>query len=399
LIDGMLRHGPVINLSLVLVLVITICAAAGYALPFAPSSTHSGSSRALSATSPTQSADSSSAPTPTNTPPLPYPEFPDANTLLKQSLASHVLTILYTLFVGTQLAFLSQKFEKVTLGNIASIPLSGLVWIALLNNDMESMPSQPSVNAMKTTSNSGLGFPSIGLILPIHAFGICLSILALRIKGFRQAFMGIMAGSGGLFLALTLVLLREGLLIPLYFPNWILIIAGMAISEAVCIWSKSLIMIASPTLTGAFFIGLGIDIIVHRDGGALVGLKILFDHKLSTDLYQPEESTQLIMGLSMLLGILMIYIHHQFGPRNPWPWTERHHQHSKHNVQRYTYLTFSQLARSHSDMDSDIVPRRPKSVYHRVKKRDISVPLPYFPPRSHFSRESSEFSHFDSQIR
>jgi hypothetical protein len=46
--------------------------------------------------------------------------------LLQQSLASHILTIIYTLFVGIQLAFFSQKLGKVTLGNMASIPVSGI---------------------------------------------------------------------------------------------------------------------------------------------------------------------------------------------------------------------------------------------------------------------------------
>lgn len=71
----------------------------------------------------------------------------------------------------------------------------------------------------------GLGFPSIALILPIHAFGICLSVIALRINHFRQFAMMLTAASGGLFLAIQIVLLRHDLLIPLYFPNWLLILA------------------------------------------------------------------------------------------------------------------------------------------------------------------------------
>jgi len=397
----MLRRSA--TLLLVSLAVLGFLAANTSASPLAPSSAHSSSSRSHSSASenisPTQTTTSSTSSTPT---PSPYPQFPNANALLQQSLASHILTIIYTLFVGSQLVFLSQKLEKVTLGNMASIPLSGVVWIALLNNDMEPMPITPSSSTTGQMSSSGLGFPSIALIMPIHAFGICLSILALRIKYWRQISMLIMAGSGGLFLALTLVLLRQGLLIPHYFPNWILVIVCTALSMVGCIWGKSFVMISSPTFTGAFFIALGIDVVVHREGGALVGLKVFFDHSLSTALYQPEKSTQLIMGLSLVLALPAIYIHHQFSPRNEWPWAERrHHHHQTHNVQRYTYLTFSQLASTHSqtDADSDITPRRPRSAYHRVKKRDISVPLPYLPPRSHFSKDSAEYSPFDSQLR
>jgi hypothetical protein len=182
----------------------------------------------------------------------------------------------------------------------------------------------------------------------------------------------------------------------------------------------------------------------------LVGLKVLFDHRLSsvsshillrsrpyslnfytvplpTREIDPADhgafisswvriprSAPAVFSTSSPSSFLLVYLHHRIGPRNEWPWIEPH-SHSRrpssiHDVRRYTYHTFTQLANAstHTDMDMKrdvIIPRRPKSVYHRVKKRDISLPLPSpeFPPGSlgsqYFTRdrESSDFA--DSQSR
>lgn len=168
------------------------------------------------------------------------------------------------------------------------------------------------------------------------------------------------------------------------------------------LWYKEFMMIMSPTLSGIFFLALGVDTGIHRKGGALMGLRVLFDHNVATEMYIPEKSTQLVIGLFFVVAAPIIYIHHRFGPKNEWPWTERRLHHSKHLVQQYTYLTFSQLQRTGSrpsDVESDMLsslalePRQPKKIYHRsrVRKRDISVPLPFVTPTSHFIRYNTEF--------
>lgn len=133
-------------------------------------------------------------------------------------------------------------------------------------------------------------------LLVLLLFGVGLGVGFLTVD---YAIGSVMLGAvGGLSVGMRIVLLREGLLVPLFFVNWIIVglfgllgsivvvtkermgVVRICLSLSYTTPGADLILIQQiigSSSAGTFLIGLGVDLFLNRQSGMSRGLRFLFD--------------------------------------------------------------------------------------------------------------------------
>ncbi|OBZ69550.1 hypothetical protein A0H81_10284 [Grifola frondosa] len=216
--------------------------------------------------------------------------------------AEAIIWLAFCFAVGVPLAFVGIKLWRATTGAGVGLAMTVCVWAAFVNTD-----SADNVADLVLTIIS-VGAFGIGFLLGVFEIGRLAGILLLGILG-GMAFMT------------RIVLLRPGLLIPVFYGNWLMITLFGLIGAALVIFAQRASLVISCASVGTFLTGLGIDLIVNKQSGMSYGLRYLFDrnshHYLAIvqHTWNPPIPSYIILAVSLGLTPILAYAQHKIFSR------------------------------------------------------------------------------------
>ncbi|TFK45051.1 hypothetical protein BDQ12DRAFT_674032 [Crucibulum laeve] len=227
--------------------------------------------------------------------------------------APAAIWLAFSFVVGLPMAFAGFRGWRFTTGVGIGLAAGVCSWAALINT-----VSATGISDLLLTLIT-IGFFGLGALLGVFEIG--------RIGGI--ACLGI---ASGLSFGMRVMLLKSELLFSgtdLYAANWVITaVLGMAGGMSMISGSiqRTGILFACSSV-GTFFTFLGIDLILNKQAGMSRGLRFLFDRNSShiVDIvskgYVPPISTQILLGVSLVLTPLLTYLQHRLFPqpfsRNP----------------------------------------------------------------------------------
>ncbi|KAI0827994.1 hypothetical protein BC628DRAFT_1317116 [Trametes gibbosa] len=220
-----------------------------------------------------------------------------------------IIWLAFAFAVGAPLALIGIRLWRVTTGAGVGLAAAVCIWAAFIN----------------TVSADGL--PDLVLtLITLGAFVIGFFIGVLNLG--RMAGIWLLGVMSGLSIGIRIVLLRPGLLIPVYAANWIIIALLMIVGLAVTVFRQRLGLVSSCTSVGTFLVALGVDLVINKQSGMSTGLRFLFDRNSSHYLaivhlgYHPPVVTQVILGASLGAIPVLAFAQHKifrapFRPAKP----------------------------------------------------------------------------------
>jgi hypothetical protein len=205
-------------------------------------------------------------------------------------------------FVGTPLAVAGVRGWRLTTGAAIGLSTAVCAWAAL-------------INTVNSTGISDIILTAV--ILVIFVFGFILGLFEIgRLSGI--ALLGII---GGLAFGIRIILLRDNLLVPLFFVNWLVIAAFGAIGGLLIIFKQRVGITLGAASVGAFLFLLGIELAVNKQSGMSRGLRFLFDRNdahiadIAIHGYKATLTIQILIGVSLALTPILAYAQHRFFPQ------------------------------------------------------------------------------------
>lgn len=213
-----------------------------------------------------------------------------------------IIWLVFSFVVGIPLAIGGLRLWRLTTG--ASIGIAGAVcvWAAFAN----------------TVNSSGISDIVLTcIVLGAFVVGFILGVLDLG----RKAGIFLLGLSGGLSIGIRIVLLRPGLLIPIYAVNWVFPIIFAAVGFVLAVAKQRAGIVIGSASAGTFLIALGVDLIINRQKGMSFGLRFLLDRndvhqvELASEGYHPPISTIIIIAVSLALIPILSYGQHRIFPQ------------------------------------------------------------------------------------
>lgn len=215
--------------------------------------------------------------------------------------APSILWLAFTLTGGFFLALVGLRGWRITLGVALGLVFAVSSWATAIN------------------SMGSVGLPDLALTL-ISLGSFCIGVALGAFEFSRIAGLAALGMSGGLSLGIRIVVIWSGFLMPALVVNWLLIAALGVLGLGVMVIRQRIGITLGCGLTGTFLVVLGVDLLVHRQTGMSLGLRLLFDHNsahrtvLLTNGYHPALSTQIMLSLSIALSPALAYAQHRFFP-------------------------------------------------------------------------------------
>ncbi|KAI0369029.1 hypothetical protein BV20DRAFT_423669 [Pilatotrama ljubarskyi] len=217
-----------------------------------------------------------------------------------------VIWLAFVFTVGVPLALAGIRLWRVTTGAGVGLAATVCVWAAFIN----------------TVSAEGLS-DLVLTIISLAAFAIGFLIGALNIG--RMTGILLLGVLGGLSIGIRIILLRPGLLIPIYVANWFLLAVFMIIGLGVILYRQRFGLVSACAAVGSFLVALGIDLVLKKQSGMSTGLRFLFDRNSSHYLaivhlgYHPPLITQILLGASLGAIPILAFAQHKIfrGPFRP----------------------------------------------------------------------------------
>ncbi|KAI0359559.1 hypothetical protein OH77DRAFT_1387263, partial [Trametes cingulata] len=217
-----------------------------------------------------------------------------------------IIWLAFVFTVGAPLALAGIRLWRVTTGAGVGLAATVCVWAAFIN----------------TVSAQGLS-DLVLTIISLAAFAIGFLIGVLNIG--RMAGILLLGVLGGFSIGIRIVLLRPGLLIPIYVANWFLLAVFMVIGLGVMLYRQRFGLVSACAAVGSFLVALGIDLILQKQSGMSAGLRFLFDRNSSHYLaivhlgYHPPLITQILLGVSLGAIPVLAFAQHKIfrGPFRP----------------------------------------------------------------------------------
>ncbi|KLO14870.1 hypothetical protein SCHPADRAFT_939150 [Schizopora paradoxa] len=198
-----------------------------------------------------------------------------------------ILWILFGIFLGLPLAGAGIRLGRYSTGMGFGLLLTFLSWIAIIN----------------TMSSNGI--PDLAVVLVLFLLFLCGFVGGFFAIDFRSdVFLGLV---GGASVAMRLVLLRDNLLIPVEFVNWLLIGLFGGLGFILSVFWQRLGVIFGTVSSGSFLVLIAIDSIVNQQDGLSRGLRLLFDKNkahvadIAIDGYYPLATTLAWTSVSLAL--------------------------------------------------------------------------------------------------
>ncbi|KIM82473.1 hypothetical protein PILCRDRAFT_820332 [Piloderma croceum F 1598] len=209
-----------------------------------------------------------------------------------------VLWIVLLFLLGVPLAVAGIRGWRLTLGVAIGLSIAVCSWAAFIN------------------TVSSQGFPDIaldGIVFGFFVLGFVLGLFEFaRVTG-----IACLGALGGLAVGMRIVLFKNGLIVHVFFVNWLIVSACAVVSLLLLLRAQRIGIILSTSSTGTFFIGLGVDLAVNQQKGMSRGLRFLFDQNTShiadmlSNSYTPPLSTKITLGASLALIPLLAFIQHK----------------------------------------------------------------------------------------
>jgi len=206
-----------------------------------------------------------------------------------------VLWMVLSFLLGIPLAVAGVRGWRLTLGVAIGLSTAGCSWAAFINTVSSQGLSDIALDGIV------FGFFVMGFVIGLFPFG--------RIAGITC-----IGAVGGFTIGMRIVLFKHGLLIPVFFVNWI-IVAGCGVCGLLLILlSQRIAIMLCTSSVGTFFIALGVDLAVNQQNGMSRGLRFLFDQNAAhiadqlSHRYSPPLSTKIILGGSLALIPLLAFI-------------------------------------------------------------------------------------------
>ncbi|KAJ7610885.1 hypothetical protein FB45DRAFT_844305 [Roridomyces roridus] len=224
--------------------------------------------------------------------------------------APAAIWLIFCLTIGIPMALAGIRGWRLTTGVGIGLASSVCTWAAFINS----------------VDSSGVSdLPLTAIIIVFFCCGFALGIFEIARLGGITA-IGI---AGGLAFGIRIVLLRAGLIISsteLYALNWGIVALCGVIGGLSLIWFQRYGLLFGCASIGTFLAALGIDLIMAKQSGMSMGLRLLFDRNSShiayllTNGYTPNLTTRIIIIASMGLTPILALIQHRLFPG---PFTRR----------------------------------------------------------------------------
>ncbi|KAJ7198575.1 hypothetical protein GGX14DRAFT_666096 [Mycena pura] len=209
-----------------------------------------------------------------------------------------LIWIAVSLLVGVPMACAGIRGWRLTTAVGLGVASAVLTWAAVIN----------SVNA------SGLADIFLtAIILVFFAFGCALGAFEFARLGGITA-IGL---AGGVAFGIRIVLLRAGLLVPLYAANWVVVAVCGAAGGLALIWFQRYGLLFGCASIGTFLVALGVDLVLQKQDGMSLGLRFLFDRNdshvefLLAHQYTAPLSTRIVLIASLALTPILAVVQHR----------------------------------------------------------------------------------------
>ncbi|KAI0645163.1 hypothetical protein C8Q79DRAFT_912487 [Trametes meyenii] len=222
-----------------------------------------------------------------------------------------LIWLAFVFAVGAPLALVGIRLWRVTTGAGVGLAATVCVWAAFVN----------------TVSAEGLS-DLVLTVIAVGAFVVGFLIGVLNIG--RLVGILLLGGLGGASFGVRIILLRPGLLIPLYVGNWLVITVFIILGLGAIVYRQRFGLVSSCAAVGTFLVGLGVDLILNKQSGMSIGLRFLFDRNSAHYLaivhqgYHPPVVTQIILGASLGAIPVLAFAQHKifsapFRPKSKEP--------------------------------------------------------------------------------
>ncbi|KAI5122195.1 hypothetical protein M0805_002684 [Coniferiporia weirii] len=202
---------------------------------------------------------------------------------------------------GVPLAIAGVRLGRSTSGVGIGLALAVGVWASIINAVNENGISDIFIFVL-TAILFAVGFV-LGLI--VHMYGL------------GAAALGI---AGGISIGIRVMLMKNDLLIPIFYVNWLVCTACGVAGLLLVVWRERAGVIVGGSAAGSFLIGLGVDLLINKQSGMSRGLRYLFDRNSNhiVDImgtgYSPPISTQVIMGVTIASILVFGFLQHKLFP-------------------------------------------------------------------------------------
>ncbi|KAL5532899.1 hypothetical protein ACEPAF_4673 [Sanghuangporus sanghuang] len=213
-----------------------------------------------------------------------------------------VLWIVFAFLIGFPLLTMGVRLGRFTSGVGLGLGLAVALWASVINTVSEGDISDIVILAIAVV------LFLIGFIVGVMTIEYLVGVLAL-------------GAAGGMSLAMRAVLMREDLLVPIYYVNWILCSVFGAVGLFLALLTDRWGVIIGSSSAGSFLVGLGVDLLINKQSGISRGLRFLFDRNKNhlADIlgngYQPPISTIVIMAVTLALIPIFSFAQHKIFPQ------------------------------------------------------------------------------------
>ncbi|KAL5490057.1 hypothetical protein ACEPAI_4890 [Sanghuangporus weigelae] len=213
-----------------------------------------------------------------------------------------LLWIIFAFLLGVPLLTMGVRLGRFTSGVGLGLGLAVALWASVINTVGEGNISDLVILAIAVV------LFLIGFVVGVITIDYFVGVLAL-------------GAAGGMSVAMRAVLMREDLLVPIYYVNWILCGVFGAVGLFLAALTERWGVIIGSSSAGSFLVGLGVDLLINKQSGMSRGLRFLFDRNKShlADIlgngYKPPMSTIVIMAVTLALIPIFSFAQHKIFPR------------------------------------------------------------------------------------
>lgn len=216
--------------------------------------------------------------------------------------AAAIIWIVYCFAIGVPLAFTGIRLPRITTGAAVGFTATACLWAALINTE-----------SAKNLSDLVITLVPVCLFVPGFLFGF--------FNYGRLAGVILICIASGFSWGVRICLFRSDLLVREVYGDW-LIGTAFAFLNVLLIphFERIAVAIASASV-GTFFIGLAIDLIVEKQAGMSLGLRLLCDRNkahyfnLVYKGWKPSTATIIILAVSLAFIPLLAYGQHRLFPQ------------------------------------------------------------------------------------
>ncbi|EJD02139.1 uncharacterized protein FOMMEDRAFT_168671 [Fomitiporia mediterranea MF3/22] len=213
-----------------------------------------------------------------------------------------LLWIVFAFLLGIPLLTAGVRLGRFTSGVGLGLGIAVSIWASIINTASEGNIADMVILAI-TVALFVIGFV-IGVVTIEYRVGTA-----------------VLGAAGGLSIMMRIILMKEDLLVGVYYVDWLLCAVFGAVGLVIVVWKERWGVIVGSSAAGSFLICLGIDLLINKQAGMSRGLRFMFDrnsHHLSDIFgtgYKPLISSQIIMIITIAVIPIFAYAQHKFFPR------------------------------------------------------------------------------------